>query len=209
LRAFACITNFAAVTAQDSPMQLCLRQEKLLASTASALLALRGHKIWQNPELLQLQKLVKQAKARKDQLEKDATQGRSTPRGKTAIWTPPCALSTTRSALDPKDTNAPQVPVKGFRRDQEAPGAEGDHVAPRRGPQRDFCTPFHGGRWGSIRKAESLTPGVTQSGSLRNVVAASREQEMRRIASIAWRWTSNLRSTKKQQKPFSKRPMRR
>jgi serine/threonine-protein kinase len=132
-----------------------------------------------NPELLQLQKLVMQAKARKDQLEKTLLKAQHLREDgdlDAALRTVDDAL-----ALDPKDTNAKNTreaiaaEIKKLQSQKETTALLDE--ARKEVSARHFTAALE-----LIRKAESLTPGVTQSGSLRNMVAASREQEMRRIA---------------------------
>jgi serine/threonine protein kinase len=132
-----------------------------------------------NPELLQLHKLVMQAKSRKEQLEKTLLKAQHLREDgdlDAALRTVDDAL-----ALDPKDSSAIHT-KDAIAAEIKKLHAQKETTALLDQARKEISSRRFTAAMELIRKAESLSPGVTQSGSLRNVVAASREQEMRRIA---------------------------
>ena len=133
----------------------------------------------QNAELLNLQKMIAQAKARKDQIAKTIQKAEDLKRDgelETALKTAEEAVS-----LDPKDTNAKNV--------RDAIAAEIKKLQAQKELQKlldDARSQISARRFTRalelIRKSEEVSPGATQAGSLRNVLAAAREHEVQRIA---------------------------
>src|SRR5437763_2597878 len=133
-----------------------------------------------NAELVKLQQLVMQAKTRKDLLDKTlrkAEHFREDGDLDAALHTAEEAL-----ALDPKDTSAKSAydgiaaAIKKQQLQKELAAIMDD--ARKEISAGHFTAALH-----LIRKSESIGPNVTQSGSLRNMVATSREQEQLRQAS--------------------------
>jgi eukaryotic-like serine/threonine-protein kinase len=133
----------------------------------------------QNTELLKLQKMVMQAKQRKDQLEKTLRKVEDLRQDgdlDAALRTSDEAI-----ALDPKDSGAKNVresilgEIKKLQAQKELTSLLDE--------ARKEISELHFSRaLELIRKSEGVAPGATQAASLRNVLATAREQEMARIA---------------------------
>ena len=132
-----------------------------------------------NPELLQLQKMVTQARARKEQLTKairKAEDLRQDGDYEAALKTADEAVT-----LDPKDTSAKNIreqitaEIRKLQSQRELAALLDE--ARKAISARHFTAAL-----ALIRKSESVAPGATQAGSLRNVVNTAREQEALRVA---------------------------
>ncbi|HUQ49733.1 MAG TPA: protein kinase [Terriglobales bacterium] len=132
-----------------------------------------------NPELLQLHGLVMQAKARKDQVDK--TLQKAQHMREDGDYDAALRATDDALALDPKATNAKELKeqllaeVKKAQVQKEMTGLLDQ--ARKEISARHFTAALE-----LIRKSESLSPGLTQTGSLRTMISAAREQEVRRAA---------------------------
>jgi serine/threonine-protein kinase len=133
----------------------------------------------QNAELLNLQKMVQQGKARKDQIAKSIRRAEDLKHD--GDYEGALKVADEALALDPKDTNAKNVrdaiaaEIKKLQAQKELQSLLDQARAEI--SQRRFTKAFE-----LIRKSESVTPGATQAGSLRNVLNTAREHEAQRIA---------------------------
>ena len=133
----------------------------------------------QNAELLNLQKMIQQAKARKDQIVKSIRKAEDLKQDgdlEGALKTAEEAL-----ALDAKDTNAKNI--------RDAIAAEIKKLQAQKELQKlldDARAEISNRRFTKameiIRKSELVSPGATQAGSLRTVLATAREHEIQRVA---------------------------
>jgi tetratricopeptide (TPR) repeat protein len=133
----------------------------------------------QNAELLNLQKMIQQAKARKDQIAKSIRKAEDLKQDgdlDAALKTAEEAL-----ALDPKDTTAKNI--------RDAIAAEIKKAQAQKELQKlldEARAEISNRRFTKameiIRRSESVAPGATQAGSLRTVLATAREHEVQRIA---------------------------
>lgn len=131
----------------------------------------------ENKELLQLKGLITQAKARKDQIGKTlekAQHMREDGDYDAAIRAADEAL-----ALDPKDTNAQALREQLLAEVKKA-SAQKEMTALLDQARKEIAAKHFTAAVVLIRKSESLGPGVTQTGSLRTMVNAARESEVRR-----------------------------
>ena len=132
-----------------------------------------------NAELTKLHQLVMQAKARKDLLDKTlrkAEHFREDGDLDAALHTAEEAL-----ALDPKDTSAKAVLDSVAAQIKKAQlQKELTEILDK--ARKEISAGHFTAALELIRTSEALSPGATQSGSLRNMLATSREQEQLRLA---------------------------
>ncbi len=128
-------------------------------------------------ELNQLKTLISQAKARKDQIEKTLTKAQHMKEDGDLD----AALRATDEALalDPKDTNA-----KAFREQLQAEvkkaAAQKEMNTLLDQARKELSAKHFTAAVQLIRKSEAVATGATQTGSLRTMVNAAREAEVRR-----------------------------
>jgi tetratricopeptide (TPR) repeat protein len=133
----------------------------------------------QNAELLNLQKMIQQGKARKDQIAKSIRRAEDLKAD--GDFDGALKVADEAVALDPKDTNAKNVrdaiaaEIKKLQAQKELQILLDQARAEI--SQRRFTRAIE-----LIRKSETVAPGATQAGSLRNVLNTAREHEAQRIA---------------------------
>jgi eukaryotic-like serine/threonine-protein kinase len=132
-----------------------------------------------NTELLQLQKMVQQAKQRRDQLEKTLRKAEDLKQDGELD----AALRTAEEAcaLDPKDTNAKNV-RDAIHAEIKKAQAQKELTALLDEARKEISDRHFSKALELIRKTEGVAPGATQASSLRNVLATAREHESARIA---------------------------
>jgi serine/threonine-protein kinase len=133
----------------------------------------------QNAELLNLQKMIQQAKARKDQIAKSIRRAEDLKAD--GDFDGALKVADEAVALDPKDTSAKNIrdviaaEIKKLQAQKELQVLLDQARAEI--SQRRFTKAIE-----LIRKSENVAPGATQAGSLRNVLNTAREHEAQRIA---------------------------
>ncbi|HUR36259.1 MAG TPA: protein kinase, partial [Terriglobales bacterium] len=132
-----------------------------------------------NKELNQLKSLITQAKGRKDQIEKTlqkAQHMREDGDLDAAIRAAEDAL-----AIDAKDTNARAIREQ-LQAEVKKAAAQKEMTALLDQARKEISDKHFTAAMVMIRKSESLGPAVTQTGSLRTMVNAARDSEVRRAA---------------------------
>jgi serine/threonine-protein kinase len=133
----------------------------------------------QNTELLQLQKMVQQAKQRKDHLEKTLRKAEDLKQDGDLD----AALKTAEEAcqLDPKDTNAKNV-REAIQAEIKKAQAQKELTALLDEARKEISDHHFSKALELIRRSEGVAPGATQASSLRNVLSTAREHEAVRVA---------------------------